>query len=285
MKKMKNSVKGLVALFVMVMALSLAGITAEAATKTKKLTLFVGEKIEYSYIGIGTLKSVKSNKSKIVSAKKSKGHSIMQAKKVGKATVTVKGTRGTFKYNITVKKPSFNVDIQPFGDYVLVGVKNNTTEYFNDIDVSLTFYDANGNPVGQRTAYTHYVGSKKTAVDKVLVYYDNVDLSKTTYSVAWNRSIDYKYKDYGKKVNWSSSQDGGKVHVTVSTSYKGDGSVYAGFNVVFYDAVGNIVGYTADYYEYLYKNKKVDTTDIYMPDGAVRYEIVNKRAMLKEYSK
>lgn len=283
MKNQKISLKCLVALFVMVMTICITGFTSEAKTKTSKLTLIVGEKLQYSYIGMGTLKSVKSNKKKIVSAKKSSGKAVMQAKKAGKATVTVKGTRGTWKYNITVKKPSFDVRISPFDDYALVSVKNNTSEYFDSIEVLLTFKDANGNPLGQKTVYTNYVGSKKTAVDKVYLTYDNVDLSKTSYSVSFRRNVDYKYKNYDKKVNWSPRQEGNKVYVTVSTSYKGKGGVYAGFNVVFYDANGNIISYSYDNYEYLYKNKKIDTTEFYIPDGATSYGVINKRAMVKEY--
>jgi len=285
MKIMKNSMKCFIALFVMALALSVTGITAQAATKTKKLTLYVGEKVEYTYIGIGSLKSVKSSKSKVVSAKKKSGHSVMQAKKAGKATVTVKGTRGTFKYNITVKKPSFSVSIQSLqNEYALVNVKNNTSGFFDSVDVILTLKDANGNPIAQKTVFINYLGSKKTALDK-LYYgsYDNVDISKTTYSVSFSRNLNATYKNYDSKVKWNSYQQDGKVYVTVSTSYKGSGSIYAGYNVVFYDAIGNVINCSYDTYDFLYKNKKVNTTEFYVPDGAVSYTIINKRAILRTY--
>ena len=40
------------AVFIMALALCVTSVTAQAATKTRKLTMYVGEKFAYSYIGI-----------------------------------------------------------------------------------------------------------------------------------------------------------------------------------------------------------------------------------------
>lgn len=282
--KVRKSIKCIILMFVMVVAFSVMGSTVEAATKTKKLTLLVGEKISYSYIGLGSIKSVKSSKSKIVSAKKKSGKSIMTAKKAGKAVVTVKGARGTFKYNITVKKADFSTSIsQITEDYALISVTNNTSVYFNYVDLNCIFKDAAGNPLKTYTPSVSYLGPKQTAYYKIYLV-DNAVVANTDLSVVdWTRSIDYTYKNYAKKVTMTDYISNGKLYVNAKTSYKGSGYIYAAFDVLFYDAAGKLVGASTTNYISLYKNRKTDTDETYIPDGAVSYQIVNKRVILKEY--
>ena len=59
MKNRKKSMKCLIALMVMAMAFCVTGVNAQAAKKTQKVTFFVGEKIQHSFIGMGKVKSVK----------------------------------------------------------------------------------------------------------------------------------------------------------------------------------------------------------------------------------
>lgn len=133
----KKKLRVVLTMLVMMVAFSFAGLTAEAAT-TKKMTLYVGEKYTYRYFGLGTIKSVKSSKSSVVTAKKKKGkYNEMTAKKKGSATVTVKGSRGTYKYKITVKsKPKFEVKFERRADgYVTVKVNNKSSVYCNNVKV------------------------------------------------------------------------------------------------------------------------------------------------------
>lgn len=285
----KKKLKTVLAMLVMVMAFSLAGITAEAATKTKKMTLYVGEKYTYSYIGLGSIKSVKSSKSSVVTAKKKKGkYNEMTAKKKGSATVTVKGSRGTYKYKITVKsKPNFEVKIEPRTDgYVTVKVNNKSSVYCNNLKVEFSFKNAAGQEVTTDRAYIYYLGAKKSAVDEIYPYPNKgIDYSKTTYKVIYDRDPDRNYSDYTKKVKFSTSKKNGKVNVKTSITYKKRADVYAAYTIYFYDAKGNVVN-IRDGYNYMSgssKKYRTSTSDISMPYDAVSYKLVNKRAMMVKY--
>ena len=284
----KKIIKSFIAIFVMVMAFSFVSLTAEAATKTKKLTLYVGEKIQYTYYGLGTMKSVSSSKKSVVAASKKSGRAIISAKKKGSAQVTVKGTRGTFIYKITVKsKPVINVSLEPRADgYVNVKVQNKSSVYFDSITVKLTYRDASGNIVDSSNTYIHYLGAKKTACDDDYPFSSSgIDLSKTTYEIEYDRDFggDYKQSDYTKNVKYSASLNNGYLNLKTSISYKKNADVYAGYTIYFYDAAGNLVG-VRDGYSYLSGSKKkyrTDTTKIYAPSDAVSYNIV-KRAVMKK---
>lgn len=290
--KNKKLIKSILAMLVMVMAFSFVSLTAEAATKTKKLTLYVGEKIQYTYFGLGTMKSVSSSKKAVVSASKKKDksgyYSEMIAKKKGSAKVTVKGTRGTFVYNIKVKsKPVINVSLEPRADgYVNVKVQNKSSVYFDSITVKLTYRDAANNIVDTDNTYIHYLGAKKTACDEDYPYSrDNIDFSKTTYEIEYNRDFggDYSQSDYTKKVKYTDSLSGGYLNIKTSISYKKSADVFAGYTVYFYDAAGNVVG-VRDGYNYMSGSKKkyrTNTTKLYAPSDATSYKIV-KRAVFKK---
>lgn len=274
------------AVFIMALALCVTSVTAQAATKTRKLTMYVGEKFAYSYIGIGSLKSVKSSNKKIVTAKKSGSKNTMTAKKKGSATVTVKGSSGTYIYKVSVKaKPKFDVAVNPLPDgYVQVSLKNKSAVFADSVAVDVSFCDAAGNVLETDHAYFHYVGSKKTAYDKVYLLAKDVDFSKTQFTTDYSRNPDYKYKDYTKKVKFNVSLSGNSATITTKTSYKKSGSVYAAFGLVYKDAAGTVVGAYYDSYNYLYKTKKSDSTVITVPEGVASVELVGKRAFVKEYN-
>ena len=289
MKLMKRTLMLVAAVFVMAAALLTTSTTVQAA-KTKKVTLYVGEKPSYGFF-LGSVKSVKSSNKKVVAVSKKSGYAILNAKKTGKAKVTVTGTyrNSTNILNVTVKKkPTFGVSFIPLsnGECVMV-VKNNSKAFVDQIKLNLTFYDVAGNAVATSTKYVNYVGAGKTAYEKLYasVYGATIDFSKTTAETSYDRSLSYKYKDYTGKVNFSVNCSGGKASVTTSTKYKKDGSVYACFNLAYKDAAGNIVGYYYDSYHYMTKSRKIYTYSYSMPTGAVSAEIVGKRAMLKEYDK
>lgn len=283
----KNKLRIVLTMFLMMMIFSFTSITAEAATK--KMTFYVGEKYTYSYIGLGTIKSVKSSKSSVVTAKKKKGkYNEMTAKKKGSATVTVKGSRGTYKYKITVKsKPKFDVKIEPRADgYVTVKVNNKSSVYLDDLKVSVIFRNAAGQEVTTETVNIHYLGAKKSAAREIYPFPNNgIDYSKTTYKVSYDRDPEKKYSDYTKKVKFSTSLKNGDVIVKTSITYKKRADIYAGYTIYFYDAKGNVVGIT-DGYNYMSgssKKYRTSTSEIYMPYDAVSYKIVNKRAMMVKY--
>ncbi len=285
MKITKNFLKCLVALFVMVITLSLAGITAQAATKTKKLTLYVGEKVNYYYIGLGNLKSVKTNKKAVVAAKKKGRYNQMTAKKAGSATVTVKGTKGTYVYKITVKKePEIEVKLERRQDNCInINVKNKSSAYLDNVYVDISYKNAAGQEVDSKKIYLYYLGAKKQAAkEDYPINNKDVDLSKTTYKVTWSRNMNKDYSDYTKKVKYSLSQSDKYLNIKTSISYKKSCNVFAGYTVYFYDANGNVIG-IRDGYNYMSgSNKKYRTctTQVRIPDQTVRYSLINKRAML-----
>lgn len=284
----KKKLKVVLTMLVMMVAFSFAGLTAEAAT-TKKMTLYVGEKYTYQYIGLGSIKSVKSSKSSVVTAKKKKSkYNEMTAKKKGSATVTVKGSRGTYKYKITVKsKPKFDVKLERRADgYVTVKVNNKSSVYLDDLKVSVIFRNAAGQEVTTETVNIHYLGAKKSTAGEVYPFPSNgIDYSKTTYTISYDRDPQRKYTDYTKKVKFSTSLKNGKVAVKTSITYKKRADIYAGYTVYFYDAKGNVV-YVRDGYNYMSgssKKYRTYTSEIYMPSDAVSYKLVNKRAMMIKY--
>lgn len=285
----KKKLRVVLTMLVMMAAFSFAGITAEAATKTTKMTLYVGEKYTYQYFGLGTIKSVKSSKSSVVTAKKKKSkYNEMTAKKKGSATVTVKGSRGTYKYKITVKsKPKFDVKLERRADgYVTVKVNNKSSVYLDDLKVSVIFRNAAGQEVTTETVNIHYLGAKKSTAGEVYPFPSNgIDYSKTTYTISYDRDPQRKYTDYTKKVKFSTSLKNGKVAVKTSITYKKRADIYAGYTVYFYDAKGNVVS-VRDGYNYMSgssKKYRTYTSEIYMPSDAVSYKLVNKRAMMVRY--
>lgn len=287
MKMIKKSTKCLIALFLMVVTLSFAGITAQAATKTKKLTLFVGEKVSYYYIGLGNLKSVKTNKKAVVAAKKKGKYNEMTAKKAGSATVTVKGTKGTYIYKITVKKePEIEVKLDRRQDgYININVKNKSSVYLDNVYINISYKNAAGQEVDSSKMYFYYLGAKKQAAkEDYPMYSKDVDMSKTTYTVTWSRNIDKDYSDYTKKVKYSLSQSDKYLNIKTSISYKKSCTVYAGYTVYFYDSNGNIIG-IRDGYNYMSgssKKYRTCTTQVRIPDQTASYSLVNKRAMFKK---
>jgi hypothetical protein len=293
MKRRTNTVKTLVAMLVMTFALVMTGTVSQAATKSDKLTLYVGEKAAYSYIGVGTLKSVKSSKSKVVAAKKYKGGSYMEAKKAGKATVTVKGSRGTWKHNITVKKLNYDLtySLASNGEDLLVSLTNKTSDWFDDFYVTFTFYDEQGNELITRTKYLYYVGPKQTALGKIsgFNYYDNIDYSKTTYSIETSRSYNYKYTNYEKKVNVTENvtTSGSSRYLNLTEKfkkkYKGSGTVYIAYKIEFFDENGQLLSVRDDW-SLLAKSIQSNTTEVLFPSDAVSYKLT-KRVVEKKYKK
>lgn len=277
--KVSNAMKkGMLAVLVMVMAVSMCGFKAQA--KTSNITLYQGETVKYSYIGLGTLKSVKSSKKSIVDAKKKSGSAVLTAVKTGKAKVTSQGTRASWIHNVTVKKADFQVAASPISnDKLLVSLNNNTSGYFDTISVDVVFCDAMGTELVRRTAYMYRVLPKTTTMETVSVpsaySYPTIDYSKTMVAVKdWSRSISMKYKKY-TKVKFTDTVSGGNLIMSAKAPYSGKGSVYIAYEVQFFDANGALVD-VSTYLSMLYKQQKSKTTSIYMPRNAASYKVTKR---------
>ncbi len=224
---MKKTMKSVIAVFAMVLVLGCAGVTAEAATKKDKMTFYVSEQFGYSYSGMGKVKSVKSSKKSVVTAKKKKVNGttgcVMTAKKKGKAKVTVKGTRGTWIHTITVKaKPKFSLNVTRRADsYFTVELKTPSV-YVDDVKVAVQLLDAAGNVLDTEMVYFYKVGKKNTVAEDMYVSSSIADkVASYNWAYQYDRSPDYKYSDYSKKVTWKCTKSNGYLNIKTTTKYKG----------------------------------------------------------------
>lgn len=187
----------------------LAPVTAQAAVKTENVTLYKGEVLK-SYV-FGTIKSVSSSKKSVVSAKKDGSNAAMTAKKTGKATVSIKTNRGTYKYVVTVKKLDVTAKLSDMGEgYMLLTVKNNTKQTFTDVAVDYVIKNDQGETVKTDRKIVSGVVAGKTVY--AYVYYDNysytVDETKCSAKVvADDRSLTAKYKNVASKINTTIEED------------------------------------------------------------------------------
>ena len=284
MKNKRRVLMSAAAIFVMALALCVTSVTAQAATKTKKLTMYVGEQFTIYTIG-GKMTSVKSSKKKVCTAKKKSGNTVVTAKKAGKSNITIKTTRGKIVYKITVKKNPFKVTASASADGSLIlKLQNTSGGYFDWVDLNVTLCDSAGNPVTQKTESIFYVGSKQTAYGTVYVYDNGIDLSKTKIAISnWKRTPDASYKNYSKKVSASLIEDNGYIKLRANTNYSGKGYIYVAYDIAFKNASGQIIKVSTESTS-LYSSRKVNTTyGSRMPDDAVSYEVLSKRIYLKNY--
>lgn len=211
---MKKWMKKLLAVcLVMALAVTaLAPVSAKAATKTKKYTLYKGE--SFYLTNFSKVKSVSStNKSvvKVVKDKKDYTHANIYAKKSGEATVTVKTSKGTMKYVITVKLSKMR------DGYVLLSVKNNTKQTFDKVIVEYTLRDSEGAVTRKYEEAVYDVVAGKTAYD--CIYYSsysiNPDISKSTAKVAdLTHDPEFKYTGMSSIVTAKVKESGDKLAVT-----------------------------------------------------------------------
>ena len=111
-------------------------VTAQAATKTKKITLYVGEKVELP-VYCNSITSVSSSKKAVAKAGKNSRRCIITAKKAGNTNITIQYKDYNNKKQkaickVTVKKPTFSSNVQTLNNgYVLVSVKNTSSAMFD----------------------------------------------------------------------------------------------------------------------------------------------------------
>ncbi|MBE5925362.1 MAG: hypothetical protein E7271_13060 [Lachnospiraceae bacterium] len=285
MKATKRLIMTFVAVFAMALALSVTSISAQAATKKKKVTMLTGEKASIYVIG-GKIKSVSSSKKKVCAAKKKGKDCIITAKKAGKAKVTIKTTNGSLVYTVTVKSNPFKVSCTPLSaDTLLVEVKNSSNVYFESATISNTLCDAAGIPVTTKNCYIYNLGANDTAYATIKVYETGIDLTKTMSTVPeYSRSIDYKYSKYNGVQISEPYLEGRYVKERVSTNYSNKrGYVKVAVDIAFYNAAGQIIKVDTDTFSLDNINKVKTSYGNLMPSDAVSYAIISKRVFKKEY--
>lgn len=252
---MKKLFKGIVTvcLALAMIVTMIAPVTAEAATKSQ--TMYVGEVFEGHIYGT-TIKSVSSSNKKIVKVTKSKDYKfayIMEAKKAGTATLTVKykdykGTK-TQKIKITVKKTDIKLTAQKLdGGYVLVKVKNNTKQTFDSIKYQYTIKDVNGETIKEDTTTALRVLSGKTAYDTIYVGKDfDVDCSLTGFKITdISRNPNYTYKNATKDqvviTQIDTETEGNTISFRLKRKNTLKKEVYGVNYLVMYDAENQIIG-------------------------------------------
>lgn len=255
MTKRKSIMKctlSLILAVVMVLTTVPAMNTEAASSKTKSLTLYVGEAITCGDNYYSNVKSVSSTNKSVVSIKKDKdkpSRAIATAKKAGTATITVKTQRGTFKWKITVKSLNFKTALKDLGDgYFLVSVTNNTKQLFEDVVVTYSLYDNYGNEVvidsirvdtliPNMTSYsTFYYGRDHANI--------NCEASKAKVTQTY-RSINYKYTNVASKItqkiiNETVTDEGLSFGVSLKNTSKE--TAYGDFYVMLYDVDNNLIG-------------------------------------------
>lgn len=285
---MKNTMKRVLFVFAVVLAVACFNVNAEAKTKTKKTSMFVGEKTTFTYSGIGTVKSVKVGNKKIATAKKSGNKCVITAKKKGKTTVTIKGSKCTYKHVISVAVQKLDVKFKQVGDEnAIITLTNNTLKYYNWFRVNVVFRDARGNEVYKTSTYINNMCPRQSGSDVLYFGPDakNVDISKTTYQIQSKSIPGAKYKNYAKNVEITEYKRTAPseevfLDMTASTSYSGKGDISITYEVDYMDGLGNVV-YIENRSDSLssYKQK----SEISIPYN-VKYGqyVVKKRVLLKE---
>jgi hypothetical protein len=189
----------------------------------------------------------------------------MTAKAAGKATVTVKGSSGTGKFQVTVKKLSFSVKLKNLaGSYATIAIKNNTAQTFEKIAVSYTFKDADGEVVKQDTETVSRVPAKKTVYASIYVgssQAEMIDLASSSAKVTEvQHDPDYTYKDVSSKVTATvkdETENDSNVTFSVTSKNSTNQAVYGYNYILIYDADDTLLGVTS---LSIYLDKKATNT-------------------------
>jgi hypothetical protein len=238
-------------------------VTAQAATKTEKMTLYKGEIVKnYVY---GTLKSVSSSKKAVATVKKDSGNAVITAKKPGKATISIKTNRGTFKYAVTVKKLDVTATLSDMGNgNMLLTVKNNTKQTFTYVSVDYVIKNDQGETVKTDTKLVDDVVAGKTVYD--YVYYDSYHytIDETLCSakvVGDDRSLIAKYKNVTSSIKTTIDEDtsaADTIKLTIkSKNTQKKEAAYVDHYVLIYNSMDQVIGLkTVSFY---LKAGKLDT--------------------------
>ena len=231
-------------------------VTAQAATKTEKMTLYKGEIVKnYVY---GTLKSVSSSKKAVATVKKDSGNAVITAKKPGKATISI-------KYAVTVKKLDVTATLSDMGNgNMLLTVKNNTKQTFTYVSVDYVIKNDQGETVKTDTKLVDDVVAGKTVYD--YVYYDSyhytVDETLCSAKVVGDdRSLTAKYKNVTSSIKTTIDEDtsaADTIKLTIkSKNTQKKEAAYVDHYVLIYNSMDQVIGLkTVSFY---LKAGKLDT--------------------------
>ena len=227
--------------------------TTQAATTTKKLTLYVGEKVEV-YVSCKSLSSVSSSKKAVAKTSKSGKKVTIAAKKAGSAKVTITGKDWYNKtqklvYKITVKKPTFSCNVQPLNNgYVLVTAKNTTGAMFDKATLSYTLKDRSGEVVKKDSTSIYKLFAGKVHYEKIYVgtnYEIDCDASSAKVSQIGRYEVDKKYKNIAndaveyKELNLEETDSQIKFDLKLKNTLNKEVAVK--YFVIAYDANDNII--------------------------------------------
>lgn len=193
------------------------------------------------------VKSVSSSKKSIVKVEKDKErntHANLYAKKTGKSVVTIKTGSGTTKYNVTVKKLDVSVKMSDMGGgNILLTVKNNTKQTFDDVTIEYTLKDPDGNVFDKEQVNVYDVVAGKTVYKSIYysAYTYSVDIEQSSgKAVSASHNPSKKYKNQSSNISVSDKIDGDKLILT--TKNKAKNVNVSGCNyILFYDASGKVI--------------------------------------------
>ena len=221
-------------------------VTAEAATKT--MVLYKGEKFQYT--NYTTIKSVSSSKKSVVSIAKDKQkdyYANINAKKTGKSTITIKTKYNTEKYNVTVKKMDFKVTYKQLAsDKVLMCVKNNMKDTFDDVEFTYTLRNASGKTVQKKEIVVSDILPGKTSYTTISTYGTEVDASQCSakFSLSSREPL-AKYTSLNSKVKSTVTEKSGDGYIELSIKLKNNTKSSSARGTVFillYDSDNNVIG-------------------------------------------
>ena len=230
-------------------------VTAQAATKTQNLTLYVGEKYTFYTLGFDSIKGSSNTKKSVaaVSVNKSKKQYTLKAKKAGTTTICINGKdfydhAASLKYKITVKKPSFTIRTQGLdGGFALISIKNNTKTTFDNLSINYTFKNSAGDVVEQKTEKVSYVIAGKTTYETVYVGRDaDIDYEQSVVKVTgYDRDPSYTYKTANSEQLTvkvvDQSEDESKISYKLKEKSTLNQYLYGYVYVISYDSEDNII--------------------------------------------
>ncbi len=286
MKKMKLSKRLACLVLAVLMAVPVASAldmpqasVAEAAS-AKKVTMYVGEKMDLGFTNT-EIKKLKTSNKKVVKTGTYKSysykHSYIEAKKTGKATITVKKYSKTYKYAVTVKKAKFSATATRISgtSRFLITLNNKTNQTFENVKMTYTIKDSSGNVIDKDSTTVTDLQAKGKAYELIYTSYSyaDQDLSCSVKVTPLFHQMTQKYYNVSNKIKVTSKKkDGNYVKISYKNNNKKatytDGCVY----VIFYDENGKVV---SENYSLLYMKKgTTKTSEFYVGSNWSSYKVI-----------
>ncbi len=283
---------------VLVVAMALSGLLiapakVSLAASSKKVTMIKGEKMILQitrFMVPQKIASAKSSKSSVVKLKKKSKEVIATAKKAGKATVTLKAKGGgSIKWKITVKSnkvswkplnPSCTMDYNgKYDGYAAFNVVNKTGVFIKTLEVTYALRGQTGTILEKKNVKVYDLVPGKTAIVSVPFY----DLPEPVYASGCSlvkfkiedrsSSSKNKYTNRSSKVSVTTSQSGSSLTVKIKNKVSATVSGHA--NIVFYNALGQVVQVSTLSESYL-TSKGVTTRSVSVPASFAKYKVYKR---------